>query len=357
MSITTLSSPPTLISGGDVLVAIKLPPDIEPSEVKVTLNQHEITDGFEADEASHSLLGMVAGLDVGKNLIVAWSTSRRHADLQARLTLINHPITGPIFSGPWQLPFVCTSGQYKIYSGLFGVEPLDDTIFGPPIDPQCSAVTKITYLYMPKGSAAFKTLPDIQALPEDVAQTTTVAGATVNFIVRVETATVDRGIYQSTVLYDPTSDLKPSWRQPPPAWNRRLIAVEGAGCPGGWYHQGTVGASMSLAGVLEFSLFSVARLSEGYALFANTLQNASQNCNAVLAGEAAMMSKEHFIKTLRDSATHGERRCLRWIVWQQPAGGWVTGIIRRHFDRRDVSGSVEYRLVGSGWSLADALLR
>ena len=57
-------------------------------------------------------------------------------------------------------------------------------------------------------------------------------------------------------------------------------------------------ASIKLAGVAEFSLFSVDRLGEGYALFANTLMNASQNCNAVLSGEAAMMSKEHFIKTI-----------------------------------------------------------
>jgi Tannase-like family of unknown function (DUF6351) len=297
MSITTLSSPPTLISGGDVLVAIKLPPEIEPSEVRASLNQRDITDSFVADDAAHSLVGMVAGLNLGRNSLVAWSTSRRRAYLKARLTLINHPIAGPIFSGPWQQPFVCTTGQFKIYSGLYGVEPLDDTSFGPPIDAQCSAVTKVTYLYMPKGAAAFKPLPDVRVLPGDVAQITTVAGVTVNFVVRVETATVDRGIYQSTVLHDPTSDAPPSWRHPPRGWNSRLIAVQGAGCPGGWYHQGTVGASMSLAGVLEFSLFSVARLGEGYALFANTLLNASQNCNAVLAGEAAMMSKERFIKT------------------------------------------------------------
>jgi Tannase-like family of unknown function (DUF6351) len=295
--ISTLSSPPHFISGGDVLVAVKLPPGIQPSEVRVALNQSEITEGFVADDASQSLLGMVTKLRLGRNSLVAWTTNRRYADRRAQLTLINHPISGPIVSGPWQEPFVCTSGEFKIYSGLFGVEPLDDTTLGPPVDAQCSAITKITYLYMPKDGAALKPMPDTSVLPSDVAQITTLTGATVNFIVRVETGTVDRGIYQSTVLHDPTSDLEPSWRHPPRGWNRRLIAVEGAGCPGGWYHQGTVGASMKLAGVLEFSLFSAARLGEGYALIANTLQNASQNCNSVLAGEAAMMSKEHFIKT------------------------------------------------------------
>src|SRR5580692_11956728 len=49
--------------------------------------------------------------------------------------------------------------------------------------------------------------------------------------------------------------------------------------------------------MMDASLTSVARLGEGYAIYGNTLQNASQNCNSVLEGEAAMMGKEHFIKS------------------------------------------------------------
>jgi hypothetical protein len=297
IQISTLSSRPQLVSGGDVLVSIKLPPSIESSQLRVTLNGQDITSAFVADGASHSPLGLVTGLRLGKNSLIAWSANSRNGSARARLTLTNHPSTGPIISGPHQEPFICTAAQYKIYSGLYGIEPIDDTTLGPPTDAQCSFPTKITYLYMPKGGTALKPLPDAKVLPEDASQVTTLAGTIVNFVVRVETAAIDRGIYQSAVLHDPTSDGEPSWRTPPRGWNRRLIAVEGAGCPGGWYHQGTVGASMNLAGVAEFSLFSPARLGEGYALFANTLQNASQNCNSVLAGEAAMMSKEHFIKT------------------------------------------------------------
>ena len=48
---------------------------------------------------------------------------------------------------------------------------------------------------------------------------------------------------------------------------------------------------------MDFDLLSPTRLGEGYALFTNTLQHPSNNCNSVLAGEAAMMSKEHFIET------------------------------------------------------------
>jgi hypothetical protein len=297
IQISTLSSRPQLVSGDNVLTAINLPQSVEQSQVRITLNGQDISTAFIADEASHSLLGLVGGLRLGKNSLIAWSANSRDGNTRARLTLTNHPITGPIISGPHQEPFICTAAQYKIYSGLYGIEPIDDTILGPPTDAQCSVPTKITYLYLPKGGTAFKPLPNAKLLPDDVSQVTTLAGATVNFVVRVETASIDRGIYQSAVLHDPTSDDEPSWQTPPRGWNRRLIVVEGAGCPGGWYHQGTTGASMILAGVAEFNLFSPARLGEGYALFANTLQNASQNCNSVLAGEAAMMSKEHFIKT------------------------------------------------------------
>lgn len=297
LQIATLSSPPHLISGGDVLVAIELPQNVEQSGVRITLNRQDITQAFMAADATHGLLGLVTGLRLGRNSLVAWSVHSRASNSRARLTLTSYPITGPIISGPQQVPFICTGAQFKIYSGIYGIEPIDDTIFGPPTDPQCSVPTKITYLYMPKGGSAFKPLASTQRLPDDVSSVTTLGGVTVNFVVRVETTTVDRGIYQSTVLHDPTSDPEPSWRAPPPGWNKRLIAVEGAGCPGGWYQQGTGGSSLHLAGVVEFSLFSAARLGEGYALFNNTLQNASQNCNSVLAGEAAMMSKEHFIKS------------------------------------------------------------
>jgi hypothetical protein len=39
------------------------------------------------------------------------------------------------------------------------------------------------------------------------------------------------------------------------------------------------------------------RLSEGWGIFINTLQNPSTSCNIIVAGEAIMMGKQHFIKT------------------------------------------------------------
>ena len=126
-------------------------------------------------------------------------------------------------------------------------------------------------------------------LPADLAKTTTVTGATVNFIVRVETGTMNRGIYQNAILHDPTTDPPPAPLAPPRGWNRRLVALHGSGCPSGWYIQG---GAMGAGGVLD-----AARLGEGYAIYINTLNHPTNSCNAVVAGETAMMGKEHFIET------------------------------------------------------------
>jgi hypothetical protein len=284
-SITSLSSRADRVSGGDALIEIVQDDD---APARVTLNGADVTVAFEA-AGGRRRVGLVSGLKLGANVIAAGGV---------RLVLTNYPITGPITSGPHETPFICTTEAFKIYGGLTAQAVAGAETFGPSLDADCSAKTKITYLYLPKGGAALVPLPSTTSLPADVAETTTTAGQTVRFVVRVETATIDRGIFQSTVLHDPTSDPPPTWRTPPPGWNRRLIAVQGAGCPGGWHTQGVAGGSFAQPGVMDASLFSIARLGEGYALYGNTLQNASQDCNAVLEGEAAMMGKEHVVKQL-----------------------------------------------------------
>ena len=205
----------------------------------------------------------------------------------ASLTLTNYPVTGPIVSGPHQTPFICQTDTFVLPDG---------TDLGPPLDKDCTAPEKVTYLYLAAGDSALSALPDPTTLPADVAEVTTLAGATVPFVVRVETGGVNRGIYQSAVLHDPTREPAPAPFQPPRGWNRRLIAIQGFGCPGGWYVQGGAQGNLTRADT-DFSLLNLDRLRQGYALFANTLHHASNNCNAVLASEAAMMSKERFIET------------------------------------------------------------
>lgn len=283
-TVQLLSSKAEYVSGGNALI------DISPAAgttataaLVVTLNGTDVSASFKPSttDATHSQ-ALVSGLKVGTNALVA-----NYGNTPTSLTMTNYAITGPIFSGPLQSPYVCQTQNFVLPDG---------TKLGAALDVNCSVATVINYLYQSTTDGALKTLTSLKSLPADVAKTTTVAGKTVPFVIRVETGTIDRGIYQNAVLHDPTTEGAPTPFAPPQAWNKRLIAIEGFGCPAGWYIQGAAEGNLTLAG-FDFSLLNIKRLGEGYAMFANTLHHASNNCNAVLASEAATMSKEAFIKT------------------------------------------------------------
>jgi hypothetical protein len=285
--ITTLSTRPDRVSGGNVLTQVAIAD--QGDRPRISLNGRDITSTFHRGTSAGSYVGLVTDLNLGRNTLVAEARGKTHGSSRATLTVTNYPLAGPITSGPHIEPFVCQTQSFRLPDGTF----LTDA---PVTNAGCAAPTKVTYVYLKEGATTLVPLPT-GPLPSDVAMTTTTTGKTVRFIVRVETGTIDRGIYQSAILHDPTVDPAPSPFTPPAGWNHRLIAVEGAGCPGGWYIQGAVTGSSPATADRDFDLFSVNHLGQGYATFTNTLQHPSNNCNAVVSGEAAMMSKEHFIET------------------------------------------------------------
>jgi hypothetical protein len=271
--IRTLSTHADRVSGGDVLVEIRVPNAKLP--LLVTLNGRNVSDAFHPGETPNSLVGLVTGLALGKNRLVV-----RGGGLgRESLLLTNYSIKGPIISGPHLQPHICQTQDFTLPDG---------TKLGPPTDADCSAPTKVNYIYRSTAGGAFQPLPSISSLPADVAMTTTLTGVTVPFVVRVETGTMNRGIYQNAILHDPTSEPAPTPFSPPKGWNKRLIAMHGAGCPGGWYIQGAAQGA---------NILDATRLGEGYALFINTLNHPTNSCNPFLAGETTMMGKEHFIET------------------------------------------------------------
>ncbi len=276
------SSDPAMVSGTTTLVDVQVADTTMP--ITATLNGVNVSSVFHVDAAHPGhLLGVVSGVTPGANaLLVAQNNSS-----PAEVDFTAYSIAGPIVSGPHQTPFICQTSTFLLP---------DNTTFGPALDADCSAAPKTTYMYLQTNGTALVPMPSTTTRPSDVAMTTTTSGVTVPYIVRVETKTVDRGILQTAVLHDPTVEATPTPIVPPKAWNKRLLAVEGYGCPGGWYIQGGVEGNLALAG-FDFSLLNVKRLGEGYATFANTLAHASNDCNAVLESEADMMSKEAFIKT------------------------------------------------------------
>jgi Tannase-like family of unknown function (DUF6351) len=271
LTVSTLSGAADRVSGGDALVEIIFQ---RGDHLTIRLNGHDVSSAFHPGSAPNSLVGLVTGLVLGRNTLTVEGRRARRM-----LHLTNYPIKGPIVSGPHIHPFICQTESFHLP---------DQTTLGPPIDSDCSAETRVNYVYKSTEDGMFRPLPDPTVLPPDVARTTNTEGVTVWYVVRVETGTMNRGIYQNAILHDPTSDPPPSPFSPPAGWNRKLIAIHGAGCPGGWYTQG------SQEGV---NVLSDMYLSQGYALFINTLQNPSNSCNPFVAGESAMMGKEHFIKT------------------------------------------------------------
>ena len=301
--IVTLSTRPDTVSGGDVLVRIDIPADIRTSRVSVTLNGHSVTGAFHP-AGGHALMGLVTGLALGDNRLVAQASTgdgdrddrdRDDRDRDDRghfrsasLTLTNHPIAGPVFSGPHEEPFFCMTQNFRVPPGT-----VTQPTLGAALDADCSIATRVDYVYVSttrnaNGTAAFKPLPSTSSYPADLAMTTTSQGKTVPYIVRVETGTIDRGIYQTAILHDPTKEAPPTPFSPPAAWNHRLVYTFGGGCVGGWYIQGT---SIGNGGILEDLM-----LRQGYGVAANTLNVFGNNCQDLLAAESFMMTRERFLE-------------------------------------------------------------
>jgi hypothetical protein len=287
--IETLSTKPHLVSGGNVLVRIEVPKNIQLKQVRVELNGNDVTGMFRADTSQHGLISLVEGLRPGKNTLEA-STSR-HGDgwQSSQLTLTNYPINGPIISGPHEKPFICTTERFTLPDG---------TLLGAPLDANCSAMTRVHYVYRTNTTpSTFKPLPGTSQYPTDLAFTTTNAAKTVPYIVRVETGTINRAIYQTAILHDPLKEPTPSPFAAPSGWNRKLIYPLGGGCQGGWYTQGAL--ELDFPGLGRISLLNIiddAFLRKGYAVASSTLNIFANNCNDLLSSETVMMVKERFIE-------------------------------------------------------------
>jgi hypothetical protein len=276
--IETVSTHPDRVSGGSVLVQITFPGTARKANLPVKLNGQDVSGVFQAGQERNTLVGLVAGLKLGKNLLEV--DGRGWGLPNETLEITNYSIDGPIISGPRIEPYICQTASFILPDG---------STLGAPTDASaCSAPTKVVYVYRSTSTNSFRPLPAGNALPTDTATTTTTAGLSVPFVVRVETGTMGRGIYQNVILHDPTTEAPPSPFSPPRGWNGRLIGLHGSGCPGGWNVQGAA---------LGVNLLDAARLGEGYALFANTLNHPTNSCNPFLAGEVTMMGKEHFIET------------------------------------------------------------
>lgn len=306
LEIQALSAKPELVSGGDVLVLIAGPANLTAKNVTVRLNGKDVSASFKPSAASKALVALLTDLQVGSNSVQA---SMRGSKVTAQLTIVNHPIAGPVIYSPHQTPFVCETQA----SGL-----------GAPLDTDCSANTKVEYFYRSTaapaagagqnnqgdlaaadnangfgggGAAAnpFKPLDPNAPRPADIAMTTTLDGKTVPYIVRREMGTINRAVYSIAFLHEPGTPLPSPWTTGA-TWNGRLVYTFGGGVAAG-YHQGrTIGGLSGNRGNLEDGQLGDYPVAKGYALAGASLNVFGTHANDVVSAETMMMVKEHFIE-------------------------------------------------------------
>ena len=308
LEITTLSNRADLISGGDALIEVRVPKNVSLNKVRLRLNGHDVTGSFVANKSARTLRGLVTTLVEGDNHLTAEVDERGHGrDERAHLRITNHSIGGPVVSGEQITPFFCAT---PVPQAATATSPATNAsgLTTPP-DAKCNAATEYKLYYRtttagcsfaipdpspsvnflsttppttanPPANGCFKPYNPAAPAPADLATTTTDAGLTVPYIVRVERGTMNRGIYDIAVLFDPA---KP-WNgvAPQAQWNGKVYYQFGAstGQPRRQVRPATVWTN-DLA------------LSRGFLVAQNSMTDSALNSNRVSMTETVMMMKEH----------------------------------------------------------------
>jgi hypothetical protein len=282
VQLRVLSSPAEYVSGGDARIEVRAAPGLH-DKVRLFLNGTPVAVSLRAD--GHRLEGVISGLAEGSNHLEVYVKGHSPRD---SIELTNYPITGPMFSGPQQHPFVCTTTQ-----GGVGRQPVIDSATPPGTrvfdsggnvvgySRDCSIQTFVTYLYRSTGNA-WLTMPADGSRPADMSTITLPDGRTVDFVVRREVGSINRFLYSYAML-------APAGENPAAPdlslWNGRLL----------YWFQGGVAIGHSQGTVHSGSLNpDILRL--GYAIAHSSGNNTGTHYNLQVAGETAMMTKERFIE-------------------------------------------------------------
>jgi len=280
-----------LASGGDVLVEIAVPGRADPEAMVVDVDGRDVTESISVTDGGR-IYGLIDGLEVGVNRI----TVTLPDGSGAHLDVTNHPIGGPIFSGPQIQPWICTTEELGM---------------GPPQDDQCNAPTVYEYQYKSAVTGLFAPY-DPSSPPLDVATTTTDEGHEVPYVVRVERGTINRGIYEIAVLFDPARSWE-RWAQQQ-QWNNKLYWTFGGDCTPN--HVQPAPDEELLPTDTDTLLLATAlhdqALSQGFAVASSGMTILGRNCNDVISAETVMMVKEHIVEA------YGE---LRYTMSQGLSGG------------------------------------
>jgi hypothetical protein len=295
-SVRVVSSAADQVSGGDARLHIEVPDAVPLDQVRVLVNGVDQRDRFSQVPDTRRLTGVIDGLQLGENTVRVAPIGQGMRRLsEVEMTLTNHPITGPIFSGPHQYPFVCTTWHNDNRLG----QPIPDdprtgtrVIVGGQtvgLSRNCSAETVVDFFYRTTGNT-WAPYTHGMPRPDNMAQTTTSDGLTVDYIVRQERGTINRFVY-SVAMLAPFDEGPASLGRD--AWNGKVIFRFDGGVA-----IGRTQGRLSGGGAL-YDL----GLSQGYAILYSTGTRTNVHYNLQLGGETALMVKERFIE-LYDEPTY-----------------------------------------------------
>ncbi|MEJ2169021.1 MAG: DUF6351 family protein [Desulfobacterales bacterium] len=233
---------------------------------------------------------------------------------------------GPLFSGPQQYPFVCRTEQSKLgqplvdnYRGdgiaVFEEDDAGKTDVLAGYCKDCGMITRVDYYYL-SDSGEFKPIQKYAPYPDDLAYTTTNEDKTVPYIVRLERGTINRFIYSIAMLRPWTSEGEPI-----AAWNGKLFFTFDGGVAIG-HDQGTLSSG---------NTFYHDGLRRGYAVAYSTGNRTGVHYNLQLAGETAIMVKEHFVNRFGNPqftmSIGGSGGAIQQYAFAQNHPGLLDGII------------------------------
>jgi hypothetical protein len=278
--IKVLSSRPDSVSGGDAVIQVRIPSNVPVLQVVVLRNGVDVTSAFVAKDLT-TLEGLVGGLNVGANVILVKTQS---GAILTKALVQNGPIYGPIFAGAHQRPWIC--------------ETLASGLGPPPATGPCVASTRYDWFYK-STAGTFAPLPSLTPpFPADLAQTTTIDGNTVNYIVRVESGVIDESIYRIAIIDDPTNPISNPWstggKKPGIGWNGKLFYHFLGGC-GPAFRSGRNLATNAL-NVSDTVSTRDEPLQLGFAVAFGTRNTLGTGCDDIVSAETVSMIKERFIE-------------------------------------------------------------
>ena len=280
-----LSSPADYVSGGDARIEVRAAPGLH-DKLELYLNGSRL-DVPLVKAGSHRVEAVIDGLQLGKNTLEVYVKKQ---SLRDTLELTNYPVTGPMFSGPQQQPFVCTTIQ-----GAVGRQPLVDSATPPGYkvadgtgatigySRDCSIDTFVTYWYRRNTGGGLVPLPAGDR-PADMGTVQLADGRVVDFIVRREVGSINRFLY-SIAMLAPAPAADNAQQNDTSLWNRKLL----------FWFQGGVAIGHS-QGTVHSGSMNPDVLGQGIAIVHSSGNNTGTHYNLEVAGETAMMTKERFIE-------------------------------------------------------------